>query len=181
MNQFIIVIDGPIASGKTTVAKLLHAKLKRTAHVSLDRIKHLISDYKPTDKDKTLATQIAAGMIKEYLKHGISVIVENAFIQSKYVERFVKLENRKRGKNAVAVFVYQIEVPLHIGIKRAKKREQKTNPLKKISITRIKRNHTRYKIYRYTKPTRVFQSDKLSAKQIAREILRKVATGKKSI
>ena len=43
---FLILIDGPMGSGKTTISQILHSKLKRTAYIGLDRVKRFISDFK---------------------------------------------------------------------------------------------------------------------------------------
>jgi uridine kinase len=75
-KKFIIIIDGPMGSGKTTVATILHKKLKRTAHIGLDRIKWFISDFKRIPEDNEIIRSVVVAMTKEYLKQGISVIVE---------------------------------------------------------------------------------------------------------
>ncbi len=75
-QKFVLVIDGLMGSGKTTVSALLHKKLKRTAHIGLDRVKWFVSDFKRTPEENEIARNIVLAMMKEYLKHDISVIVE---------------------------------------------------------------------------------------------------------
>lgn len=38
-KKFLVIIDGTIGSGKTTVAEILHDKIKGTALVSLDNVR----------------------------------------------------------------------------------------------------------------------------------------------
>ena len=83
-KPFLIIIDGPIGSGKTTVSELLHKKLRKTALISLDKIKRLVSDYKPMHKYHQLASEVGKAMVKEYLKNeldsneSVLLIISNA-------------------------------------------------------------------------------------------------------
>ena len=51
MKKFIVILDGPMGSGKSTVGELLAKKLRRTALVNEDKIKWFISDFKRSKKD----------------------------------------------------------------------------------------------------------------------------------
>lgn len=169
-KQNLILIDGPIGSGKSTVAKLLHLKLKRTALLSLDRIKWLVSDYRPVHKDLQLASNIGKVMAKEYLRNNISVIVEKAFTRKEFLDEFARIGKNKK----VKLFIYQIQAPLSVAIKRVAKRPiPKDGRGKPLSRARVVRNHKHYELYRYKKAT-VFDSVALSPETITRRILRDV-------
>ena len=171
MKLNLIIIDGPIGAGKSTVAKLLHKKLKRTALLSLDRIKWLVSDFKPVRNDLQLASDIGKAMTKEYFKNKINVIVEKAFTRKEFVENFTKLKRNKK----INIFVYQIETPLETAIRRVAKRAYPPyiKVKKRPSPAKIKRNHKNYSLYKYGKAT-VFNSIKLNPRQIVKEILKEI-------
>ncbi len=166
----LILIDGPIGAGKSTTAKLLHKKLKRSALISLDRIKHLLSDhnYSHPNKDLQLASDVGTAMTKAYLKNNINVIVEKAFTRERFLKSFIK---NLRGK--AKIFVYQIEAPIKIRTIRVKKRplppDSKLKPTKK----KIKSNTKHYHLYKYKK-AKVFDSTKLTPNKIVKEILKDI-------
>ena len=76
MKQFLLLIDGPMGSGKTTVSAILHEKVKNTAHIGLDRIKWFVSGFKRNKAQNTMTRAVGMAMTKEYLRQGINVIVE---------------------------------------------------------------------------------------------------------
>jgi uridine kinase len=46
-KPFLIIIDGPMGAGKSTVARLLQEKIGvKTALISLDVLKRIVSDYR---------------------------------------------------------------------------------------------------------------------------------------
>jgi shikimate kinase len=172
MKPFLILIDGPIGAGKSTVAKILHGKLKRTALVALDRVKWLVSDFDGSHKDLQLASDVGAAMAREYLLKGINVIVEKAFTRAEFVKSFLEdaVGNSKKHK----IFVYQLDVPLAVAHRRVQERPFPLEVNRKPSLSKIKRNQVNYAHFRYEAATRVFDTMKMSAEKIAREILKDV-------
>jgi len=171
MNKkpFLIMIDGPIGSGKSTTAKILHSKMKRTALIALDRIKHLLYDYRVDNHaDLQLASDVGAAMTKTYLSRGINVIVEKAFTQDKYLRSFAKIA---RGR--ARLLIYQIEAPVYIRIQRVKQRPLPPDAKGKPKLEKIKRNTLHYEQFKY-KGAKVFDSSLLSPNQIVRRILKDV-------
>lgn len=75
-NVFIILIDGPMGSGKTSTSKLLNQKLPDTARVALPDIKRLVPNYRENEKTLGVTRDVMKAMINTYLEHGVSVIVE---------------------------------------------------------------------------------------------------------
>ena len=75
-KKFLIVIDGPMGSGKTTTTKILNQKLPDTARIALPDIKRLIPNYKESPGELSVVREVMKTMCDTYLKLGISVIVE---------------------------------------------------------------------------------------------------------
>jgi predicted ABC-type ATPase len=173
MNKpFLIIIDGPMGSGKSTVAQLLQKKIKeKTALISLDNLKRIVSSYKlDSHVHLSLASKAGAAMANVYLKEGVNVLVEKAFIREKFLKSFVnsiKVKSR--------VFIYQIEVPFHIGFSRVKEREklkEKGIPKNKLK-EKVTRNYSHYHQFRYRR-ARVFDSSELSPGKIVNKILKDI-------
>ena len=165
-KKFIIVIDGPMGSGKTTVAALLHKKLKRTAHLGLDRIKWFISDFKRIPEDNEIVRQVVSAMTKEYLRHGISVIVEQGMRKERIdaLKRIAKKENAK-------FFAYQLTASKTVLLKRVHQRPHLSNR-PKVTKARIERNWRAY-MESHKKPiATLIDVEKISAQQVANRILK---------
>ncbi len=75
-TPFLIFIDGPMGSGKTTTTKLLNQKLPDTARIAMPDIKRLIPNYKENPNHLVVIRAVMAAMIDTYLAHGVGVIVE---------------------------------------------------------------------------------------------------------
>lgn len=168
---YLIVIDGPIGAGKTEASEILSKRIKNLALVNLDKIKrfYLSFDANP-EFGLGLASDIGAAMTKEYLKNKINVLVDKAFTKEQYLNDFIKKSKVK----GVKVLIYQLDAPLEIRIARVKQREkirqkrgEKFRPLTK---KKLKKNYQNYETYRYRK-AKVFDSSKLSARQIAIRII----------
>lgn len=73
---FLILIDGPMGSGKTTTSKLLNQKLPDTARVALPDIKRLVPNFREDPETLRTIREVMFVMIDTYLENGVSVIVE---------------------------------------------------------------------------------------------------------
>ncbi len=172
-KPFLIVIDGPMGAGKTTVSKLLHEKLHKkkrlNALISLDRLKRIISGYKMDSKiPLKLASYIGTSMTKEYLKNNIDVIVEKAFTRAEFVDSFIKPFKKK-----TRLFVYQIEVPTDIGARHVRERPLHPEIKKRPPKSKFERNIRHYSQFKYKK-AKVFDSNKLTPRQIVNQIMKDI-------
>ena len=79
---FMVVIHGPMGSGKTTLADLLHNEIANTAHFGADHIKWLVSDFKNVPSHTQVAKNMVPIMAEGYLKQGINLILEQAFSET---------------------------------------------------------------------------------------------------
>src|SRR3990167_9121135 len=160
---FLLLIDGPMGVGKTTVAKLIHEKRSGIAHIGMDRIKKFVSGPKKKAHRNT-SKEILKLMTEEYLKSKINVIVEGTLTASR-IEKYRKLAKRRGAR----FFVYQLEAPHFITHPRIEKR---TKLLKKPRVTKkqIKKIFDYHSRNKYSKAI-ILDSSKLSARQIANVIL----------
>jgi len=77
MNKlFIILIDGPMGSGKTTTSKLLNEKLPDTARIALPDIKRLVPSFRENPETLRIIREVMLAMIDKYLVNGVNVIVD---------------------------------------------------------------------------------------------------------
>lgn len=74
---FLILVDGPMGSGKTTTTKLLSEKLPDAARIAFPDIKRLVPNYKENEKTLPVIREVMRVMIDKYLEFGVSVIVEH--------------------------------------------------------------------------------------------------------
>ena len=171
-KPFLIILDGPMGSGKSTVAQLLQKRIKeKTALISLDKLKRIVSNYKLDSYEHLrLAAKAGASMTNLYLKEGIDVIVEKAFIKEEFLKSFVNSIKTKS-----KIFIYQIEVPFDIGLSRIKEREklkEKGIPKNKLK-EKVTRNYSHYNRFKYGK-AKVFDSSKLTPRKIVNKILKEI-------
>jgi len=171
-KPFLLILDGPMGAGKTTVSKLLNEKLQGTARVGFDNVKRFISGFEKNHKYKKISQKVILAMVDEYLKSGISVITEWV-MKKERVQFFMKIAK----KNGARFFAYEFDAPKHLLIKRINQRHQKSKELPKRNINEIRKNFEKnYGFHaenRYNHPN-VLDSEKLSINQIIRKILKDI-------
>lgn len=172
---FMVLIDGPMGAGKTTTSRLLNKKLEGTARVPLDEIKKYISGFRTNPACKKISREIQMIMVEAYLKRGISVIIEWAMKQE-HIENFIKIAKRNKAR----FFIYQLNAPKHLLIKRVKERTRMLkgrSRLTKESVEKIdkkfEKNYNFHFKNRYNEAI-VFDSKKLSSEQIVKNILKEI-------
>ena len=79
----IIFINGSINSGKSTVAKILAAKLTNVALVEIDSLSEMI-DWMPIDKAVPINLENAVSVIRNFSNRGLNVIVPYPLSQKNY-------------------------------------------------------------------------------------------------
>lgn len=169
MKQFMIIIDGPMGSGKTTIGELIHQKLKRTALLSTDRIKWFISDFKRGPEDNALTAKVMMKMCEEYTKQGINLLIPQGFWKREYIEPYLILAK----ENNLELFFYQLEANTDDLLGRIDKRGKAVLAKTPVPKSRIKNNIKTWAENRY-ELGKVFDTSKLTAMQVANKIVKEV-------
>jgi hypothetical protein len=71
---FVILLNGSINAGKTTVARALCHALPRTAHVEVDAL-HDFIEWMPLEESIPLNLQNAAAVATNFLAYGLNVVI----------------------------------------------------------------------------------------------------------
>lgn len=79
----ILFLNGSINSGKSTIAKLLAAKISNSAVIEIDALHEMI-DWMPIDQAVPINLENAVSVIKNFTHHGISCIVPYPLSQKNY-------------------------------------------------------------------------------------------------
>ncbi len=116
-QPFLIFVDGPMGSGKTTTTKLLNSQLPDTARIAFSDIKRLIPDYKENEKTKPVIREVVKVMIDKYLEFGVSVVVEQVAKREEIEELKKIAENR-----SVPFHAYRMDAPKHVRWERVQER-----------------------------------------------------------
>jgi len=99
MKKFIIILDGPMGSGKSTIGEILWKKLKRTVLINEDKIKWFISDFKRSKQDNAIVRSVLIEMAKEYSKKNINLIIAQGFSKTnRPLTPFIKIAKRNKSK-----------------------------------------------------------------------------------
>lgn len=85
MEKLALVIRGPAAVGKSTVAAKLHEKIEHSAHVDVDLLKRMIS-LESTKARTEIAHKVALSFVSELAAHGFSIIIEEIFREKDFAE-----------------------------------------------------------------------------------------------
>lgn len=160
-----ILLNGPMGSGKSTIKNLLRRDLIRTAILSIENVRSLISDFKPSSGDHELAWKIIHRMCDEYFKNGISVLLEQTVASEEIVNRFLRLAH----KNKCNIVFYNLRTPKHVLLQRIKNRTKDRTATKSLIMSNIKKHED----IAYRRAS-VIDTSKVSAKEIAQQILKEI-------
>lgn len=110
MQQYILIINGPICAGKSTVVEMLMSRHPKLFRVSFDKIKKFISDYAP-EKYRGVVSELAFDLAQSAIQKGFSLLVEgNVKIQKESRAKYSTLAQ----KNSIKFFEVNLEAPLEV-------------------------------------------------------------------
>ena len=143
-KKFILILNGPVAAGKTTVSKAILKKIPRVFELSQNAIKWLISDYNP-DTDREAVQDSLLLVAERMIKEGMNLLLEGGSVtQAAMNERLEEIGL----KHDMKIIYLNIEAPLEVLKERFAERvktaeEQK----KKLSFTDEEGYMERYNAY----------------------------------
>src|ERR1035437_7202222 len=131
-TPFLILVDGPMGSGKTTTTKLLSEKLPGAARVALPDIKRLVPNYRENEKTLEVIREIMKVMVDKYLELGVSVIVE-VITKADSIESFRSIAL----KHNASFFAYRLSAPKEIRMERVCERTKEMMGVEELPPAKI--------------------------------------------
>jgi len=131
-QPFLIFVDGPMGSGKTTTTKLLNSELPDTARVAFPDIKRLIPNYGENSKTIPIIKDVMAVMIDKYLECGVSVVVEQVSKQ----DGIEKLKQIAEKRNA-PFFAYRMTAAKATRWERVKERTRQMMEIEELPESKV--------------------------------------------
>jgi len=117
MEQFLIIIRGAAASGKTTIAKRFRNFEKKIVWLKVDNYKEFFAQNASLSEQKYV-DECALATLKYLLDNGFSVVMEKIFFNPDIIPLSVD-EAKKRN---IKVRVFQIKCPIEVLQERDKRR-----------------------------------------------------------
>ena len=162
---FMVIIHGPMGSGKTTLADLLHDEIANTAHFGADHIKWLVSGFKNVPSHTQIAKNMVPLMADGYLKQGINLVLEQAFTASE----INSLEGIAQ-KYGAQFYVYGLNSDKEALRARIAERTQRLGK-PEVSLEHINKSYDEYQQDTY-KDGVLFDTQETSIRDIADRILK---------
>jgi shikimate kinase len=169
MKKYILILNGPMCAGKSTVTKLLMQR-DGIFRGGYDALKWLISNYSAdNDQHRKIAKEVVFSATTKAVDLGLSLVIDGGFAD--YREKYKTLAEKHN-------FLYlsvNIEAPIEILEKRFLDRvaSAKANDSKTISVTTLDGFHSRYQWYINGNKDLdgiVFDSGKLTSEEILAKI-----------
>ncbi len=170
-KHFFVIIEGPMGSGKTTIAEILHKQLKRTAFLGIDRIKFFLSDFTRNAEDNKLAANVVHTMVRSYLEQGCNILLPQGMWKKEYLEPYLALAKEFN----VDVFMYQLEAPREVLMERIMERRKSKN-LPELTEGRAERNIDTWEQNRYNLG-KVINTVEYSPDEVAKIIMSDLESG----
>ncbi len=117
MPQFLVIIRGAPASGKTTIAKEIRNYDQKIAWLKVDNFKDFFSDHAQPNEQKNV-DECALASLEYLLNNNFSVVMEKIFFDPFIIPKAIEAAS-KRG---ILVKVFQLQTPLATLQERDKKR-----------------------------------------------------------
>jgi predicted kinase len=168
-NQFILLIDGPMGGGKTTIANILKTKVTNVMFSGQDRIKWSIANFSRSPTENKIAADMVFSMGKTALINNLSVCIEQGFMRAEYVQPYLDLAKEFK----VRFLMFQIEAPKEVLLKRLTLRPAPVEAKEPMTIEKIKENLDTYFTHKYQK-AKVIDSENKTPEVIAEIILKEL-------
>ncbi len=154
-----ILLNGAMASGKSTVANLLQKKLDRTAILEIEDIRRLVTGA----EDNALAWKVIYRMCEEYFKSGVNVLLKQTVASTDVVNKFLRLAKQYD----CHILFYHFQAPQDELLKRIKQRRANKN----VSGSLVRSNIQKHENINYPTAT-VINTQKMTASEVTKLIMR---------
>lgn len=136
MKQFLVILRGAPASGKTTIAKQLRNFENKIVWLKVDNFKDFFSDESHSEEQK-FVDESALATLEYLLENGFSVVMEKIFYDPMIISRAIQTA-QLRGISAKVFHVYaSLETLLHRDKHRPGVKEGCRTPLGNERISNI--------------------------------------------
>lgn len=167
-RNFLMLFDGPMGSGKSTIARLIKSKLKKTAIIDWDALKETISDYNQASEDKHKLLKVRLALTKIYINNDFNILLDGGFPRNDRIIPFIKLAKQKKLK----LLIYQFTAPNKILLKRSLARPKFAWQKKKINKATTIYNLSYYEKHKFKGTVnKVFNSSTTGPQEIIKTIL----------
>jgi len=171
MNKFILIINGPMCSGKSTLTDLLLKKIPQSFKVSSDKIRWQIANYS-SDIHRELVSELAFSLAKKAAENGLSLIIDGTLVNKKIVnKKYQKLAKKLNYKFIEIKINASWEVIRHRFQERVKNAKLTGNHISCTTLKRMKEIYNRYMTVQ-TPDIPTFDSDKISPEKLCQKILK---------
>jgi predicted kinase len=82
----LLIFCGVPGTGKSTIAKLVAARLEGTVHIQTDAVRSMISDPTYTNEESEFVYAVCIMMAGEALQRGYNAILDGTFLREEYRE-----------------------------------------------------------------------------------------------
>jgi shikimate kinase len=92
----IIILNGPMNSGKSTIAKLLVQKIPNTVNLEVDTVIQFLDHLETVDVEKIIWENVLA-LTQNYIEHNLSVVISYVFGEVKataLIEKLKKIDSK---------------------------------------------------------------------------------------
>lgn len=173
MQQFILVINGPICGGKSAVVDSIMSQYKKVFRLSANKIKFLISDYTP-NRDREVVHECLVIIAEKMLERGMSLVLEGGSVMQGDLNDNLKKLAEKHDMKVASV---NIEAPLDTLKKRFQERlDMAEERGSRLSVTDETGFMERYNAYISIRPDAqgTFDSETMRPEEIAAGIMKLV-------
>lgn len=164
----VIIINGPMNSGKTTISKILSQKLPNCARLEVDSLRDFIG-WMPIDEAVPMNLENAVCVTNNFLKRDLNVIFDYPLTQQNY--DFISNQLMTTGKD---IYVFTLSPRLDVAITNRGTRELKERERERI------RHHYKIGINKPEFGVLIDNSD-LKPEETAEKILEYIKLGKGKI
>jgi predicted kinase len=87
----LLIFCGIPGTGKSTIAKLVGARLEGTVHIQTDAVRSMISNPTYTNEESEFVYSVCTTMAREALQRGYNAILDGTFLREEYREDALRL------------------------------------------------------------------------------------------